>query len=55
MLLLLVRNTLLITTKKEKRSYTPRWKKRCEALEKKFTKRMDKMSKDIEVLEGRVQ
>ena len=29
--------------------------KRCEALEKKFTKRVDRMAKDIEVLEGRVE
>ena len=29
--------------------------KRCEALEKKFTKRVDRMAKNIEVLEGRVE
>ena len=30
-------------------------KKRCEAIEKKFTKRVDTMSKGIEELEGRVE
>lgn len=29
--------------------------KRCEALEKQFSKRVDRMFKDIEVLEGRVE
>ena len=47
---------LIAENNKEREKFTyAEIEKRCKALEKKFTQRVDRMVKDIEVLEGRVE